>query len=48
MVYEKSNTEKTNDEKAHRLLRKLCYNKSRGLTNHRFTPFSYIGVFPIF
>ena len=44
MVYEKSHTEKTNDEKAHRLLRKLCYNKSRGLTNHRFTPFSYIGL----
>ena len=44
MVYEKAHTEKTNDEKAHRLLRKLCYDQSRGLTNHRFTPFSYIGV----
>lgn len=44
MVYEKLYIEKTNDEKAHRLLRKLCYDQSRGLTNHRFTPFSYIAV----
>lgn len=44
MVYENLNTEKIHDEKAHRLLRELCYEQSRGLTNHRFTPFSYIAV----
>jgi len=28
----------------HRFLRELCYKKSRGLTDHRFTPYAYIAV----
>ena len=44
LVYENAKSTKTVDEKASRLLHKLCLDESRGLTDHRFTPYTYMAV----
>lgn len=43
-VYKNNAIRKNSLVRNYRFLRELCYKKSRGLTDHRFTPYAYIAV----
>ena len=43
-VFKNNAIRKNSLERNYRFLRELCYKKSRGLTDHRFTPYAYIAV----
>ena len=43
-VFKNNAIRKNTLERNYRFLRELCYKKSRGLTDHRFTPYAYIAV----
>ena len=43
-VFKNNAIRKNSLERNYRFLREFCYKKSRGLTDHRFTPYAYIAV----